>query len=277
MAAIPASTPEFYRTVRDLLVSYNARLREDGTQKDQVPLPVIPALTPLYSKLSPGEAASQPIVVSSPWIDLGSPDSIVAELSRQVFNLEIAYAAFCGFQTVMVPGPNLTRGEMCVEGFSRFARAIQEALVVSNYINFRIVLPMAPGSLRNTSVLRTNMENLSIFADPNVKHRLADDVWGSWEAWNLTRSVCNYNQRLSVGKTISGVGRPNVNPVQRWLSRSICLAPHCNRVGTRNRQRCSSSLDRPSSQTSIRNRCYPEATKGSLLDTCGSTTPLGFS
>src|SRR5258708_6314429 len=121
MVAVPASTPEFYRTVRDLLVSYNARLREDGTQKDQVPLPVIPALTPLYSKLAPGEAASQLIVMSSPWIDLGSPDPVVAELSRQVFNLEIAYVAFCGVRNVIIPGPNLTHGEMCVEGFSRFA------------------------------------------------------------------------------------------------------------------------------------------------------------
>jgi hypothetical protein len=204
MVAIPASTPEFYRTVRDLLVSYNATLRDDETQKDQIPLPMIPALTPLYSKLSPGERASQIIVMSSPWIDLGSPDPVVAELSRQVFTLEIAYVAFCGVRNVVIPGPNLTHGEMCVEGFSRFSRAIQEALVVSNYINFQILLPMAPGSMRNISILRTKMENISIFANPKVKYRLADDEWGSWEAWNLIRSVCNYNQRLSVGKYTSG-------------------------------------------------------------------------
>jgi len=116
--------------------------------------------------------------------------------------LEIAYAAFCGVQNVIIPGPYLTGGEMCVEGFSRFARAIQEALIVSNYINFQILLPMTPGSLKNTAVLRSKMENLSIFADPKTttNQRRADEVWGSWEAWNLTRSVCNYSQRLSVGK-----------------------------------------------------------------------------
>ena len=97
------------------------------THRDQVPLPVIPALTPLHSKLSPGEATAQHIVMSSPWIDLGSEDPVVAELSRQAFNLEIAYIAFCGVQNVVIPGPNLTHGEMCVEGFSRFARAIREA------------------------------------------------------------------------------------------------------------------------------------------------------
>jgi type II protein arginine methyltransferase len=202
MGAIPASTPEFYRTVRELLVSYNSRLRDEDSPKDQVPLPVVPALTPIYSKLSPGAEAAHLIVMTSPWIDLCSPDPVIAELSRQVFNLEIAYAAFCGVRNVLVPGPNLTHGEMCVEGFSRFARAMQEALVLSNYINFQVLLPMAPGSLRNTSVLRTKMENLSIFADSRVKHRPADDMWGSWEAWNLTRTVCDCNMRLSVGKVV---------------------------------------------------------------------------
>jgi type II protein arginine methyltransferase len=204
MLASPATTPEFYQNVRDLLLSYNTRLRENWMQKDQVPLPVIPALTPPDSKLTPGEGASQLLVMSSPWIDLCSPDPVVAELSRQVFNLEIGYAAFCGVQNVIIPGPYLTGGEIFVEGFSRFARAIQEALIVSNYISFQILLPMTPGPLRNTSVLRSKMENLSAFVDQKVttSQRRADEVWGSWEAWNLTRSVCSYSQRLNVGKAI---------------------------------------------------------------------------
>ena len=78
----------------------------DGATAD----PIIEALTPNDSVLIPHGSISQLIAISSSWLDLASADSIIADVSRQAFNLEIAYAAFCGISQVLVAGPVLPDG-----------------------------------------------------------------------------------------------------------------------------------------------------------------------
>jgi protein arginine N-methyltransferase 5 len=159
-------------------------------------------LRPMDSPLTPHESISQLLGVTSPWIDLASSDSIIANVSRQVFNLEVQYAAFCGIQHIVVPGPCLPDGTICTSGIPQFARTIQEALQTGPYLQVQVLLPMLPSKLSAKSV--EDSWHLSSFALKSSSSALDDvntqDQWGTWEAWNLIRSFCNYNSRLGLGK-----------------------------------------------------------------------------
>ena len=88
MLTTPITTPHFQSRVQALISSYVGRSGTDGIE-EYIPIPVIPALTPADSPLTPHDSISQLLAVTSPWIDLCSPDPVIANISLQVFNLFI--------------------------------------------------------------------------------------------------------------------------------------------------------------------------------------------
>jgi type II protein arginine methyltransferase len=189
----PITTPKFQSRVVDLVSQHYHSLRNiDNGSK--LPLPLVPSLTPEDTVLAPAETNTSRIAFASSWIDLGSTDPVIAHVSRQVFNAEVAYAAFCGVNNVVVPGP--------VEGSDvvQYARAIHEALGLGPYLQLHILLPMY-GELETESDTGTH---LSTFASPdgagedngNTEY---DDLYYSWETWDTIRTLCVYSQKLSLG------------------------------------------------------------------------------
>jgi protein arginine N-methyltransferase 5 len=199
MLTTPITTPHFHASVLTLLTTYNQTHGEDAALNEDIPLPLIPALSPIDTPLTPGDNIAQMVAVTSPWIDLGSSDPVIAHLSRQVFNLEIAYAAFCGVINVVVQGPRLQNGS---EGLSQYARAIKEALSLGGYLQLHITTPM--GDISESA--DEDMGHLARFARDAYNpangnpQTTKSDPFASWDAWNLIRTVCRYNQRLCVGK-----------------------------------------------------------------------------
>jgi len=162
-----------------------------------VPLPLIPALESVDTPLTPSDTISQLLTFTSSWIDLASPDPVIAFLSRQVFHLEIAYAAFCGVVTVVVPGPPLAYG---AAGVSQFARAIKEALSTGSYIQLHIMMPMDASKVGDE---KEDMGSLARFARPEFaekQEQTTTDAFGAWDAWNAIRTMSKYHNRLSVGE-----------------------------------------------------------------------------
>lgn len=167
----------------------------------------VPPLWPVDTDLSPDESMTQTIAVTSSWTDLCSPDPLVADVSKQVLMLEIAYAAFCGISYVLIPGPRLHRQAMQQDGLMQYARAIQEALAVGTYMQINIWLPMIDHPENGVA----RMGDLAPFARPEyvVDDQEEDapgfDLYGTWDAWNVIRSVCRYHTRLCIGtKTSAG-------------------------------------------------------------------------
>lgn len=165
-------------------------------------MPLIAPLTAVDTWLRPDEILSQLLAVASPWIDLCSADPLIYNISRQILDLELAYAAFCGIGNVIVLGPSLRSGKLHGDGIMQYALAIRNALEVSNYIQIEIKLPMVdmpesdevdrPESL----AYRVREEYMGL------EHGRAKkaEIFGTWDAWNMIRTVCNYNARLFVGK-----------------------------------------------------------------------------
>jgi len=196
MLTTPITNTHFHSRVLNLLSAYNQAVSDSAQEQ---PLPLIPALENIDTPLTPNDNISQLLAFTSSWIDLGSPDPVIAYLSRQVFNLEIAYAAFCGATTVIVPGPRLSQGAGAI---SQYARAIKESLSTGGYLQLHLLMPMDGTKPANDDA---DLGHLARFVraeydGPSSGRSKKQDPFSAWEAWNSVRSICRYHNRLSVGK-----------------------------------------------------------------------------
>lgn len=167
------------------------------------------------------------VTVSSAWIDLCSPDPLIADVSRQVLALEIAYAAFCGVSFVVIPGPRLHHGDLHSDGVMHYARAVQDALSAAPYMQIHIWLRMVD----SPDMEKSEMGDLAPFARPEFLDQSLQggsakvDLFGTWDAWNAVRTMCKYNSRLCIGK--------NQTAPSRIMLPSICLGHKCRRHQSR--------------------------------------------
>lgn len=160
--------------------------------------PIVTPLTPEDTTLFPEAHTSGFIGYASPWIDLCSSNSAIASISRQVLNLEVDYANFCGVRSIIVPGPRRDSAQVGNgQGIAQYARAIQEALLIGTRISLIIHLPMyrEPG-------LEEKVAQLSISNGTEDKSQSTKeiDIFTSWDSWHVIRTVCEYDARLFVGK-----------------------------------------------------------------------------
>jgi len=226
MITSPITTPHFHSRVLTLISSYFSEISEfepEGSTSRNTTIPsapIIPPLTPVDTPLTPGDTVSQIIACASPWIDLCSPDPLVSNLSRQVLNIEVAYASFCGVGNIIIPGPRTySTGAADSDGLARYVRAIQEALTIGSYVQIAIQIPMY-----GQEDFQEMTGDLAPFAR---SHRAASKLkeneeialLETWDAWNSIRSVCKYNSRLTVGKKhhIAATQLPYLHICEKYL------------------------------------------------------------
>jgi type II protein arginine methyltransferase len=160
-----------------------------------------PSLSAEDTTLTPNELIGQIIGVTSSWIDLCSPDPLIADISRQILKLEVAYAAFCGFNHLVIHGPRLHHGPFHSEGLVYYAKAIQDAFETSPYIQIHIWL----GIVDNPDLEASGIGDFTRFAREEYlgtpdEQPAKIDLFGTWDAWNVIRTACKYHSRLFVGK-----------------------------------------------------------------------------
>lgn len=191
--------------MKELYQAHVSELGSSLTKKERanpsLPDPIVPTLTDKDTSLGPSPYIGNVLAYSSPWIDLGSSNPIIASISRQVLNLEVAFANWCGVRSVMVPGPRIDEDGRAV---ALYARAIQETFDVATRVNIIIHMPMyrEPGLEEKTELLSTDLlgfEGLSKGADQSEEI----DLFGAWDTWHTIRSACNYATRLYVGEFVS--------------------------------------------------------------------------
>ena len=241
MLTSPITTPSFHTRVLTLVSNYITEL--DRNPSTNLPLPTIPSLSPVDTTFAPGDTISHLLAVVSPWIDLCSPDPAIYGVSRQVLDLEVAYAAFCGIGNIILPSPKLHHGKLHGEGVTQYAYAVQEALKIAQYIQLSIMLPMMDGpeqdaddvegslarearaeymglphghshknSMESTRDRLKEIDRDDDGASIRRKKSARFDFFGTWDAWNVIRTLCTYNARLFVGKNISTSPLPSPTP-----------------------------------------------------------------
>lgn len=229
MLTSPITTPSFHARVLTLVSNHIAELEEKpGTN---LSIPTIPSLSPVDTPLAPGNTISHLLAVVSPWIDLCSPDPMVYGVSRQVLEMEVAYAAFCGIGNIILPSPKLHHGKLHGDGVTQYAYAVKEALKIAQYIQLSIMLPMMDVPEQDSDEVEGSLakEAREIYMGLSEGHSHKDsmestrgtvrasdqnddgasvrrkksarfDCFGAWDAWNVIRTLCTYNARLFVGK-----------------------------------------------------------------------------
>ncbi|KAI1084652.1 Skb1 methyltransferase [Whalleya microplaca] len=213
----PVTNEHFHGRIVKLLEASQSEL-EQSNQPGSVLDPIVPPLTTEDTTLFPGTYTSGYIAYSSPWIDLCSPNHLVSSISRQVLNLEVAYANFCGVRSIIVPGPRqdaIQTGNN--QGIAQYARAIQEALLIGTRLNFILHIPMyrEPGLEEKVALLSLSEGN------PNGSLQGADiDLFSSWDSWHVIRTVCEYDTRLFVALRIPRV-LPEKELQTRWFSEPL--------------------------------------------------------
>ncbi|KAI1106452.1 Skb1 methyltransferase [Jackrogersella minutella] len=181
--------------------------------------PVVPPLTIEDTNLFPGTYTSGLVAYSSPWIDLCSPNHVISSISRQILNLEVSYANFCGVRSIIVPGPRQDSAKTGnSQGIAQYARAIQEAFSIGTRVSIIIHIPMyrEPG-------LEEKVPLLSLFdekAGETSSKEEEIDIFSSWDSWHVIRSVCEYDSRLFVAVKIPRV-LPEIELQMRWFSEPL--------------------------------------------------------
>lgn len=191
----PITTARFQSRVLATLEEHVNRLTK-ASSPDGLPLPLLSPLEPLDTDLTPEAGNSSLIAVTSSWIDLGSPDPLIAHISRQVFNLEVAYAAFCGINNVLIHGP------IASEGTAQYARAVMEASNIGPYLQLHILLPMCGELEQDISAEGTHLSELARHQYASVIHEQDEaepDLFASWDIWHTLRTICKYSTRLFIG------------------------------------------------------------------------------
>ena len=244
MLTIPITTTAFRNRVLNTLLEYCSGDRASC---------IISSLTPEDSDLCPNEETTSIIAVTSPWIDLCSTDPVIFDVSKQVLELEIAYAAFCGIGDIIISGPR-QNGEAVASVLPQFAYAIKDALEIGNFYQLQLRLSMrddshsempianpvgdearigeqenAPGKGANTTCdrkieftgnisdhQRTEFKDLEMPPGGYKK----GDAFTTWDTWNVVRSVCGYSTRLSVALDIPKV-LPPATLQSRWFSEPL--------------------------------------------------------
>ncbi|KAG9813702.1 protein arginine N-methyltransferase HSL7, partial [Aureobasidium melanogenum] len=213
MMTRPITSPGFQARVLALVDAYFEAVSA-SPNANAVPYPLVAPLTPEDTNLVPDEYISTMICCTSTWIDLASPDPVIAHVSRQVFNHEVAYAAFCGVNNIMIQGPNLETSSV----ISQYARAIWHSLEVGPYINLQILLPMQPTESKAAE------DGLSLAGRARDSFKtlksIASDALWSWDTWDLIRSTCKYHPRLTVALEIPQK-LPSSAIQSRWFSEPL--------------------------------------------------------
>ncbi|KAF7535767.1 hypothetical protein G7Z17_g13155 [Cylindrodendrum hubeiense] len=202
----PITNNHFRDRVFALVAKHLATLAGEGNSPTTIATaaredPILPPLTPKDTSLFPSAAVNT-----------------YTALSRQVLNLEVNYANFCGVRSIIIPGPlrdaSKNGGN---QGLAQYSRAVEEALTIGGRVTFLVHMPMyrEPGQESQIKTL-TSLQS----QQPAGVDGKDIDLFTAWDSWHHVRTVCNYNTRLFVALQIPKV-LPEQDLQDRWFAEPL--------------------------------------------------------
>ena len=177
------------RVIAQLKRSYDAVSQDN--KSFTTPMPAISPLSPEDTTLTPNDSNMSFVAKVSPWIDLDSYDHVGFQVFRQVLNIEVAYAAFCGINNIILHAPK-SHGNMV-----QFARAVREALGLGPYVHVHILFQMTDGEQLDSA---RSLHHSQSSRQPELEEH---SLYDAWEAWSTIQGICSYSHKLSVGMSCS--------------------------------------------------------------------------
>ncbi|EJD06474.1 PRMT5-domain-containing protein [Fomitiporia mediterranea MF3/22] len=155
------------------------------------------------------------IGIASDWLELDSPDDWVRHDCEIALRQELAYASYLGLSIVVLPPP-LERAHA-----ASYGRTLRACFDNSPYMQLAVRLPLydpaflssaqktsatgsntpipispglpsSPGLAQGISPISPALRSASLKAPP------VGELSGAWEAWDVIRTICGYNPRLTL-------------------------------------------------------------------------------
>ncbi|KAH7930189.1 PRMT5-domain-containing protein [Leucogyrophana mollusca] len=174
----------------------------------------------------------------SDWLQLDSTDDWVRHDSEIALRQELAYASYLNVLTVILPPP---RNRVHV---ASYARAINECLKSTPYIQFSIRLPIYDPAVfqpKQSPARRSTDSFSSVASSPTPRSAPKLVIPGSsssartgrsakapegelnatWEMWDIIRTLCDYNTRLTLTLDLTPPLPSNLGVLSRWSAEPV--------------------------------------------------------
>ncbi|KAL1673674.1 PRMT5 arginine-N-methyltransferase-domain-containing protein [Schizophyllum commune] len=176
------------------------------------------------------------VVVASEWLELDAADDWVRHDAAIALQQELAYAAYLGIQSVIIPRPRNR------EHVASYARIVNACLKSVPYVNLSIRLPIydpskldegipaSPFVLGRSPRMSSPMpgtpqlmvsEETRLTAPPRGGGGPERELNTTWEMWDLIRTMCDYNTRLSLALDLALALPSTIGVLNRWSAEPV--------------------------------------------------------
>uniref|UniRef100_A0A8H8CMM8 Protein arginine N-methyltransferase n=1 Tax=Psilocybe cubensis TaxID=181762 RepID=A0A8H8CMM8_PSICU len=174
------------------------------------------------------------IAMISEWLELDAADDWVRHDAEIALKQELAYASYLNIHTAILPAPRNR------DHVASYARIVHSCLVKFPFLYISIRLPIynpsvfhppSPASpiLRPSSPMLLSSPGSSSSGAPSlviseIEQLPASNSGGSlnatWEMWDLIRSMCDYNMKLTLTLDLSPALPTTLGVLSKWAAES---------------------------------------------------------
>ncbi|KAG6332759.1 hypothetical protein ID866_6333 [Astraeus odoratus] len=178
------------------------------------------------------------LAMASEWLRLDSDDDWVRHDSGIALRQEVAYASYLNVPTIILPPPR-NRSQV-----ASYARVINECLKTIPYMQLSVRLPIydpavfqsrAPSSPRSLGdhgssgastpppVTPPKLSTSSTSPSGSLRSTKAPEgeLNATWEMWDIIRTVCDYNTRLTLTLDLTPPLPANTGVLNRWAAEPV--------------------------------------------------------
>ncbi|KAJ7284936.1 shk1 kinase-binding protein 1 [Mycena rebaudengoi] len=169
-------------------------------------------------------------VLVSDWLELDAADDWVRHDAEIALQQELAYASYLNIHTAILPPPRSR------DYLSSYARTVNACLKNSPYMSISIRLPIynpsvlvesrltqspspSAASLRPSSPAPSTPR--LFISDERGAEAATGDLDGTWEMWDVIRSICDYSLRLSLTLDLTPPLPVSSGFLSKWKAEAI--------------------------------------------------------
>ncbi|KAF9069256.1 PRMT5 arginine-N-methyltransferase-domain-containing protein [Rhodocollybia butyracea] len=175
------------------------------------------------------EAASITAIVSE-WLELDAEDDGIRYDAEIALQQELAYASYLTIHTAILPAP---RNRNHIASYARTVRAcLQKAPFMSIAIRLPVydttsvtepIVPVSPSSSSSSLQSSSTPSTPRLFVSNSTDSLapLEAHIDAAWETWDLIRSICDYNIRLTLALDLTPPLPNSPGVLSKWAAEAV--------------------------------------------------------
>ncbi|KAJ3830210.1 shk1 kinase-binding protein 1 [Lentinula raphanica] len=182
------------------------------------------------------DEAENVTAIISEWLELDAEEDGIRYDAEIALQQELAYASYLNIHTAILPAPRNR------DHISSYARTVKACLSSAPYMNLAIRLPVYDTSILEPTIALSPSGSPSSFKTPSAPSTPRLVVSGSdttliklspsaapleahidaaWETWDLIRSICDYNIRLTLALDLTPPLPNSPGVLSKWAAEAV--------------------------------------------------------